>query len=75
MDIDNILRSTRISFGEKNYKYFIGYADEYRIKPFTIIHPKTSTYVKNQDDGATKWMYFLKNYLKNMIFGIKSAIV
>ena len=47
MDIDNTLRSTRISFGEKNYKYFIGYADEYRIKPFNIIHPKTSTYVKN----------------------------
>ena len=37
VDINNILISKRISSGEKNYKYFISYADEYKIKPFTII--------------------------------------
>ena len=33
-------------FWQKNYKYFIGYTDEYKIKPFTIILPKMGTYVK-----------------------------
>ena len=45
MDVYNIFISNRISSSEKNCKYFIGYADEYEIKPFTIILPKTSTYV------------------------------
>ena len=32
--------------------------DDYRIKPFTIIIPKMSTYVKSYD-GETKSIYFL----------------
>ena len=40
------------------YKYFIGYLDENRIKPLTIILLKTNAYVKSYD-GETKWMYFL----------------
>ena len=45
--------------GEKNSKYFIGYMDDdYKIKPISIILPKTSTYIKSYDD-KTKWMYFL----------------
>ena len=46
MDIDNILLSNKISSGEKNYKYFIGYVvDNYRIKPLHLRLPKTR-YVK-----------------------------
>ena len=45
--------------GEKNCKYLIGYMnDDGRIKPFSIIFLKTSTYVKSYDD-ETKWMYIL----------------
>ena len=53
-----ITYSNKISFGEKNYKYFVGYLDDdYKIKPLHIMLPKTSAHVKSYD-GQTKWMYF-----------------
>ena len=78
MHIDTILISKRISSSERNYKYFIDYmGDDYKIKPFCIILPKTSTCVKRLV-SETKWMYFLieDNEFKKiyiLIFGIKSA--
>ena len=58
-DIEKVLVSKKISFGEKIYKYFIGYFhDNHKFKPLHIMLPKTSTYVKRYD-GQTKWMYFL----------------
>ena len=43
----NILLSEKISFGEKNYKYFIGYLyDDHKVKPLHIMLPKTSAYEK-----------------------------
>ena len=51
--------SNKISFGEKNYKYFIGYLyNDHKVKPLLIMLPKTSAYVKNHD-GQTKWMHLL----------------
>ena len=59
VDFDKVLVSNKISFGEKNYKYFIDYLyNDYKVKPLHIMLPKTSTYVKHYD-GQTKWMYFL----------------
>ena len=59
VDIEKVLVSNKISFGEKNYKYFIGYLYNYhKIKSLHIMLPKTSAYVKRYD-GQTKWMYFL----------------
>ena len=53
-DIDSILIFDKVSVGEKNYKYFIGYMDyDYKTKPFRIILPKPSAYVKRHD-GKTK---------------------
>ena len=56
-----------LAFGEKSYKYFIGYLyNDYKFKPLHIMLPKTSAYVKSYD-GQTKWMYFLiedKNLLE-----------
>ena len=49
--------SNKISFSEKYYKCFIGYVDDYKIKPFSIILPRTSVHVKRYD-GETKWMNF-----------------
>ena len=58
-DIEKTLVSNKISFGEKNYKYFIGYlCNDDKVKPLNIMLPKTSTYVKRYD-RQTKWMYFL----------------
>ena len=59
VDIEKVLVSNKISFGEKNYKYFIGYLyNDHKVKPLHIMLPKTSAYVKSYD-GQTKWMYFL----------------
>ena len=59
VDIEKVLLSNKISFGEKNYKYFIGYLyNDHKVKPLHIMLPKTSAYVRSYD-GQTKWMYFL----------------
>ena len=62
VDIDNKLISKKISFREENYKYFLGYIDaDYKIKPFSIILPNTSAYIKSYDT-KTKWMsFFIKD--------------
>ena len=58
-DIEKVLVSNKISSGEKNYIYFIGYFyGDYKIKPLYITLAKMSAYVKSYD-GQTKWMYFL----------------
>ena len=57
--IEKVLLSNKISFGEKNFKFFIGYFyNDHKVKPLNIILPKTNAYVKCYD-GQTKWMYFL----------------
>ena len=57
--IEKVLVSNKISFGEKSYKYFIGYlCDGNKVKPLNVMFPKTSANVKSYD-RQTKWMYFL----------------
>ena len=47
-----------ISFGEKNYQYFIGYLyNGNKVKPLNKMLPKTNAYVKSCD-GQTKRMFF-----------------
>ena len=47
IDIEKVLVSNKFSFGEKNYKYFIGYLhNNHTVKPLHIMLPKTSAYVK-----------------------------
>ena len=58
VDIEKVLLSNKISFGEKIYKYFIVYLyNGNKVKPLNIMLPKTSTYVKRYD-GQTKLMYY-----------------
>ena len=77
-DIKKLLVSSKISFGEKNNKCFIGYFyNGDKIKPLHIMLTKTSANVKTYD-GQTKGMYFLieeDNLLEkyNTIWDIFSA--
>ena len=58
-DVEKVLVSNKISLGEINYKFFIGYLyNGHKIKPLNIMLAKTSTYKKSYD-GQTRWMYFL----------------
>ena len=48
VDIEKVLVSNKISFGEKNYKNFIGYLyNGHKVKLLNIMLPKTSACVKN----------------------------
>ena len=59
VDTEKILVSNKISFGEKNQKYFIGYLyNGHEVKPLHIMLCITSADVKSYD-GQTKWIYYL----------------
>ena len=59
VDIEKALVSNKIYFGEKNYKYFIGYLyNDNEVKPVHIMLPKTRAYVKSYA-RQTKWISFL----------------
>ena len=59
VDVEIVLVSSNISFGEKNYKYFIGYLyNDNKVKPLHIMLLKTSAYVKS-NDGQNNCMYYL----------------
>ena len=47
----------QVSFGKKEFKYFIGYEDAENIKPLCIFLPKMTAYRKDFDE--TKHIYFL----------------
>ena len=50
VDTNNILIPNKVSPGKRNYKFFIGYVDDdCKIKPFSVILPKTSAYVNGSD--------------------------
>ena len=50
--------SNKIYSSEKDYKYFIGYFDDYIIKPLRIMLQRNTAYIKSYD-SQTKWMYFM----------------
>ena len=59
VSIEKVLVSNQISFGEENYKYFIGYlCNDNKVIPLNIMLSKISPYVKSYDE-QTKWRYFL----------------
>ena len=84
VDIDNILISSMVSSGKKNYKHLIGYKDEdYKIIPLLKILPKKIAHIKS-NDGDTKWMNFFiqdaelwKKYdiWNNVSNGIKKTLI
>ena len=50
VDIKEALVTNKISFGGKNYKYFIGYLyDNHKVEPLHIMLPKSTTCVKSFD--------------------------
>ena len=57
--IEKVLMSNYTSFGEKNYKYLIGYLyNDDKVEPLNIMLRETSAYVKSYNEQP-KWMYCL----------------
>ena len=62
VDIEKVLVSHKISFGEKCNKYFIGYLyNDHKIKPLHIMLPKTSDSVKSFDMQTKGMFFFIKD--------------
>ena len=58
VDIEKIFVSNKISFGEKNYKYFIDYLyNDNKVKPLHMILPKASAYVKSWTNKKHVFFY------------------
>ena len=50
VDTDKVFVSKKISSGERNYKYLIGYLyNDHKVKPLHIRLPKIGTYLKSHD--------------------------
>ena len=58
VDIEQVLVYNKAGFDGKNYKCFVGYLYNNKVKLLHIMLPKTNAYVKSYDE-QTKWMYFL----------------
>lgn len=74
-DVDIILIYNKISFCEKkNYKYFVGYKDDYyKINPLSIILPQINSYAKCYDDETKRIHFSIKDgELLNLYDKLKS---
>ena len=61
VDIEKILVSNKISFGEKKCKHFTGYLyNGNEVKPLNVMLPKTSAYVKSYDGQLNGCIFWLK---------------
>ena len=56
IDINKKVVSYKVSFGKKDFRYFIGYKDAKKIRPLCIFFPKLSAY--RRDFDQTKCMFF-----------------
>ena len=56
-DINKIVVSSKVSFGKKDFKYFIGYTNNKKVRPLCILFPKMSAYRRDFDE--TKYMTLL----------------
>ena len=56
LDFNKIVVSSKVSFSEKDFKYFIGYKDAKKIRPLCTFITKMSAYRRNFDE--TKYMSF-----------------
>ena len=56
-DISEMVVSNKFPFGKQDFKYFIGYKYNKKIRPLYIIFPAMSTYKINFD--KTKHMFFM----------------
>ena len=56
IDINNVVVPSKVSFGKRSFKYFIGHTDA-KIRPFCIFIPKMGAY--KRDFHENKYMFFL----------------
>ena len=53
-DVNKILVSKKERYGKKKFKYFLGYNDNYIIRPLFVKLPQTTSYINKFKDKKTK---------------------
>ena len=51
IDINKIVVSNKLPFGNQDFKYFIGYKDSEKIRPLCISSPQMIIYKRNFDQN------------------------
>ena len=77
VDVEKVVVSKKISFGEKKYKYFTVYLhNDHKVRSLHIMFPKTSAYVESYDE-QTKWiqLFIEDDELLKKYNTIKSALI
>ena len=56
VNVNQILESDKFEYSDKGFKYFIGCKDDI-IRPFCVILPQMSGYIKYFDNGGKNFFY------------------
>ena len=60
VNVDQIILSGKFKHSDEGFKYFIGYQKDEIVKPFCIILPQMSGYIKYLKTGAKTCLFLLK---------------
>ena len=68
MDINRIVISDRFKYGNENFKYFIGYAEDNIIRPLCVVLPQMSGFIKYFDNCGKNMSFIIEHdsvFIKN----------
>ena len=68
VDINRIVISDRFKYGNENFKYFIGYAEDNIIRPLCVVLPQMSGYIKYFDNCGKSMSFIIEHdsvFIKN----------
>ena len=61
VDLDQIVVSYKFKHNNESFKYFIGYREGEIVKPFCIILPQMSGYIKYFENGGKNMSFLIKD--------------
>ena len=61
INVDQIVISDKFKYSDDGFKYFIGYKEGEIVKPFCIISPQMSEYIKYFENGGKHMSFVIKD--------------
>ena len=61
VDVDQIAVPDKLKHNNEGFKHFVGYIEGAVAKPFCIILPQISEYIKYFENGSKNMCFFIKN--------------
>ena len=62
LNLDQIVVSDRFKHGDGGFKYFLGFQEDEIVKPFCIMLPRISGYIKYFESGGKNMSFLIKDY-------------